>query len=527
MANDGLFTIEIIQSEFTHFKIVNSFQSSTEFTEDQISRHFRKFGEIESIELMPAPNTEAFVTWVNDRSAYLAQLQFEFDRESRKQQPFHLQPADSWEQPNEIAKRAQNFSSADTIQTSKIFTLNEDCFIHLFKFLDLDTLVNLSDVCKLFNSVLKQYIFPHIRHFTVYNLNDTFSMPLAKMHRTLRCIGPHITDLKYTCNIYNDLNRTTRFLQALAQYIGSNLRRAQFINSLICEEDQIMIIAPILRDLESLEIRDMNFDFESDVDFEAFCPNLVELKLNINMRLMKCCKPWRRLRHLSTMSNKFLNTMTFLAFVEQNPQLAVLEIDLFDAGIRLKKIADHLPLLEKLTLDSVDWNLGAWNFIYIAQLQHLTEIHLLTLEYQHLRGICDCLSTMTKLKRISLHAYRPEEDAEEGEMEYERSLIAIARGLPDLREFSLKCVAMVEKTLIDFVTFASQLEILHIHWINLNITDDVILKIAAALKTNRPQALEPFKLFVNPADYMGINVRRNDEVRGLFISPKCEHFFAA
>lgn len=472
---------------------------------------------------MPNKEIEAYVTFSNDRSAYLVQLQHEFDREARKQQPFYIQPANSWEQPTENTDRP---SKHDLKQTSEIFTLNEDCMLHLFKFLDLDSMVNLSEVCKLFHQLLRKHCFPRIQKFTVYNFNDTFSMPLAKMRRTLNCIGPHITDLKYTCNIYNDLSQTSRFLEALAEYIGPNIRRAQFFSSLICEDNQILTIAPILRHLESLEIHDINYDLDNDVDFEELCPNLVELKLKINMRLIKCCKPWAQLRNLSVMNNEYLHTMTFLSFIEQNPGLTTLEFDIFDADIRLRTVADHLSMLEKLTMDSVDSNLGGWNFVHISRLQHLTEINLLTLDYEHLRGICDCLTTFSGLRKISLHAYRPEAEVDDdGEMDYERSIVDLARQLSHLEEFALRSVAIIENTLVNFIRYASQLKILHIHWCHLDISDAMIFKIVNILKCNWNEQKKPLSMFLNPADLIDLHAAKGDDVkRFLSLSAKCQHF---
>lgn len=502
-------------------KIFFTFQQPSEFTEEVIHRQLRKYGEIESIEMLPNKEFEAYVTFRCDRSAYLVQLQYEFDREARKPQAFYIRPADTWEQPKENSDQAH--ASTDLKQTSKIFTLNEDCLLHIFKFLDLDSMVNTSEVCKLFQKLLNQHCFPRIRKFTVYNHNDTFSMPLAKMRRTLRCIGPYITDLKYTCNIYNDLNRASRFLEALAQFIGPNIRRAQFWSSLICENDQILTIAPILRHLESLEIHDINYDPENDVDFEELCPNLVELNLKINMRLIKCCKPWTRLQHLSVMNNEYLNTMTFLSFIEQNPRLTTLEFDVFDAEIRLQAVANHLTMLQKLTMDSVDSNLGGWNFVHVNRLQQLTEINLLTLDYEHLRTICDCLATLGSLRRLSLHAFRREDDIDDGEVDYERSLINLAKNLSHLEEFALRSVAIVENTFIEFIRFASRLKILHIHWCHLIISDAMVMKIVNILKCNEQNG--PLSMFLNPADLLDLHVTKSDDVRPhLLISARCQHF---
>lgn len=458
-------------------------------------------------------------------------LQYEFDREAKRQQPFSIRPADTWEQPSVLTLQQKNTGQGrneipvNYENTSKMFKLNEDCLLHLFQYLDLDSLVNLSEVCQLFHKLLHRHLFPQIQTFELKNLHDIIKMPLSKLRRTLRCIGSHIVDLKYTCNIYGDLSLSSRFLETIAQHVGRNLRRAKFLDSLICNREQIAIIAPILGNLESLEINDLNHDFDYDVDFEELCPNLIELKLKINMRLMRCCKPWSRLQRLSITNNEYLNTFTFLSIIEQNPQLTCLEFDIFDPEIRLRAIANHLPMLQKLTLEAVNANLGAWHFVHLDRLEHLSEINLLTLEYEHLRGIFDCLATFVGLRRISVHAFRPEEEEEDGEQDYERSLIDLARGLPHLEYFAVRSIAMTENTLVELIRIAIALKTLHVHWCHLVPSDALILNILNVLKCHRIQPNEPLKLFLNPGDLIGLHIKRNEEVQQhVQISAACKHF---
>lgn len=498
----------------------------SEFTVEQIDRYLRRFGEISSIELLANRENEAYVTFANDRSAYLAQLQFEFDRESRKPLPLYIEPADTWQQPQNESDPANQTNSPSIAQSDEtepeIFALNQDCFLHLFKFLDLDSLVNLSEVCKMFHQLLHRHTFSRFRHFEVNNSAASASMPLRKMRRTLRCIGSHIVELNYQ---NASCLRQKKFLHMLAKYVGPNLRRAQFRNSSLCEDNRIFIVAPILRHLEYLEIYDFDYNQHDEIDFEAICPNLVELNLKVNMRLDLCCKPWTQLQRLNIVNNERLHTQTFVAFIEQNPQLTALEFSTFESDMRLRAIAVNLPQLQKLTLDSLDWNLAGWHLVHLAELQHLTEINLQTLDYQHLRGIFDGLATFTRLQCISLHAYRPEEEADDAEQDYERSLVDVARQLPNLREFSIKSIAIVDTNLVEFVRLAGKLEILHIHSC-LSIGNPLILDIANVLGIYRSSAnnVRPLQMFVNPSDLLTLSARRNDDVkRKLLVDVKCRH----
>lgn len=461
-------------------------------------------------------SNEAYVTFVRDRDAYLTQLQQDYDIQIRRQRAFRIRPADTWLQPTNDSNEP-----VDAVQTSEIFNLNEDCLRHLFSFLDLDSLVNLSEVCKLFHSLLYQHFFPRVQQFTVDNSGNNVQMPLAKMRRTLRCIGAHITDLKYACNIYNDVQAMTRFVRILAQFIGSNLRRAQFLNSLICMGNQIYLLKPILRNLESLEIHDTFQDYFDDTDFEEICPNLIELKLKLNMRLEKCCKPWRRLQHLSVLSNEFLNTMTFLEFVEQNTRLRVVEFDAVDIDIKLRTVGSHLSLLEKLTMDSIDFTMGPWDLVHISNLVHLTEINLINLNYEHLRNFFDCLGTFKGLRKLDFHATVLLDEVDD-EKDYERSLVNMIKELPHLEEFALRSVHISEKTLIECLKLAKQLHTIHTHWCHLKFSNLLIFDIVSILKCIRPHKKLCF--YLDPADFVGIRVTRNDDVKQhLSISSKCQH----
>lgn len=500
-----------------------------EFTVDHIHRLLRKFGEISSIELLPNRKNEAFVTFASDRSAYLAQLQYEYDRESRKPLPLYIEPADTWQQPKAIAvheKGAEN-SSADQASDAEpqIFALNEDCFLHLFKFLDVDSLINTSEVCKMFHTLIHRYRFPNVHRFDVNNTAAAISMPLRKMRRTLRCIGPYITELKYQ---NANCLRQKKFLQILANYIGPNLRRAEFRNSSLCEDNHIFIIAPILQNLEYLEIYDFDYNQHDEIDFEAICPNLIELNLKVNMGLDLCCKPWSRLRHLNIINNERLHTQTFISWMEHNPQLLTLEFSTFESDLRLKAIAANLTQLQKLTLDSLDWNLAGWHLVHLTGLQNLAEINLQTLDYQHLRGIFDGLATFKQLQRISLHAYRPEDEMQAGEQDYERSMVDVAQQLPHLHEFSIKSISITPSNLMDFVQWATQLKVLHVHsclTINNDLINSLSIGTLALFRTPLSHGADlPLQMFVNPSDLLDLSARRDEKVKRLIqVNVKCHH----
>lgn len=125
--------------------------------------------------------------------------------------------------------------------------------------------------------------------------------------------------------------------------------------------------------------------------------------------------------------------------------------------------------------------------------------------------------------KIGLHAYRRDEEDDNNEMDYERSIIDLAKNLPNLEEFSLRSIVIVENTLFEFLRFG--IHWCRIHWCRIIINNELILRTSNILKINRQQGSEPLTMFINPADSIDLTVRRTDEVkRQLELSSRCKNF---
>lgn len=494
-----------------------------------IERNLRKFGTIESVEILPNGKPEAYVTFDNDRSAYLALAHNEL--ESRRSiRTLNIQPADTWEQPPPKATEADDGDDQmqddanDEDIPSPFFILNEDCILEIAKYLDFDSLVILSQVCKLFHRLLHQHCFPRIREYSVQNGTSDVPMPLAKMRRSLMCIGPYITELKFKWHDYDHSNRLQRFLEKLGQYVGKNIRCVRFRDTLITDE-HIPAIKNMLKNLETLEIIVYNPDFDLDLDYQSLCPNLRKLKLLENMQFIRCCKSWPSLEHLSIVGNEYMVLNTFRTFITQNPQLKCLKFTGYHADDRLLAVAQELPNIQKLTILPSFPNLSASNIVYLSGLQNLTKLNLMYLDEGDLNGILQSLSRFVGLRVLKLHLLF---DGGEGDEHYEpnqQALIGLAQDLPHLERFYTRYIKWKESTVIDFVRFGSQLKAMHIHWCNLLFTNSMIWKIVKILQTNRPQPqATPLELFVNPSDVTGLQmIRDQDLLRHLCVKSTCRH----
>ena len=469
------------------------------------------------------------MTFISDRSACLAQSHYQLVNMMNKVQPYEVRLANTWEQPSEIVDPPpeQCMEVDDDEQTSKIFKLNEDCLLHLFKFLDLVSLVNMADVCKLFNRLLHQYSFPRFRTYSVLcHRKNT----LAQTRRELLCIGRHISDLSFradydhkkegnTRNHCVDNGRSSKFLKVIAQSVGHNIRRAYF-NFGFCDVNRIATITPLLQNLESLQIGDWTEQPANDIDFPALCPNLIEFKVDILMPMRVYCKPWPSLRNLSVVRNYKLQPETLVYIFLQNPQLTCLEFGVYDGnyGTLFTVITNQLSGLEKLmiVINQRGRNNFAGDFNDLGELHLLREFTLSGLRMGSLKGIIDHLAIFSNLREIRLigdYVYLEIRN-------YEQSLVNLAQKLSLLEELKLVRIPVKEETLVDIVRFSRKLKVLRIHDCKLIFSDDLIFKLVDAMKCHRQESNQALQLMLPKEDSDKLDPVQNGEFER-YLQIKC------
>ncbi|XP_031635013.1 uncharacterized protein LOC116348241 [Contarinia nasturtii] len=473
-----------------------------EYTVDQMNVLLRKFGDIESIEMVANKTSEAYVTFVSDRNAYLAYLQCKYSKKDGARQRFDVQPANTWEQPQERTNDAsfQNDMDVDKYNP-EIFALNEDCLLHMCKFLDLDSLVSLAYVCKKFHTLLHQRWFPNIRK---YVLKNEGVRTLAKVRRTMLCIGRHITDLSYESDYDEEVNRTPKYLEVIAQNVGPQIRRA-YLSLEFNRDDCISILKPMLQHLESLRVNDFNEDQPTyDIDFHALCPNLVEFEVNVEMPMIACCKPWSSLKCISV-PPWTMKTKTFISFIKQNPQLTSLHFDLPETNKRIVAVNTYLPALEKLSIrfrSSI--TLVAKNFACLNG-QKLSEIKVTDLSSEQIQSVISHLSTFKSLRKICVSM-----SSSNSINSCSESLINLAK-LPHLIDLTLSYISFDGSTLLDIIRFGCQLGTLYIENDVLIFTDELISNIVEVCKNHRPSSSGALHLYLRKYVLTKLHVYQNKE----------------
>lgn len=436
---------------------------------------------------------------------------------------YYVQPADTWEQPSQQNLQDESMLLDDDY-APPISMLNHHCLLKIFRYLDLNSMINLSEVCQLFNTLLHTHCFPRARRFEFDNLDGKTKVTLAQMRRILRCIGPYINKLQFQWNDYDHSHRLQRFVEKLGKYVGKNIRHARFVNALF-EDNEITALKPILQHLTTLEIIVYNSDYELDIDFQANCPNLQKFKFLQNMQFVKCCKPWPTLQHLSIIGNEFLVLNTFREFFQQNPQITVLKFTAYHADDVLQIIARHLPNVRKLTILPSFPDISEQNIVYLSSLRNLKKLNLMYLDDKDIDGILKCLIRFTTLSELKLHLHYDGSDDDTHFKPNQKSIISLALDLPNLEKLCLRQMYLLESTVLDLIRFASNLKVFHIHSCDLIITHKYIWNIVQVLKSSRPKnAITPLKLFIDLTDSIDLKtIQEPDIQKYLIVNNNCTH----
>lgn len=278
----------------------------------------------------------------------------------------YVLPANTWHQPDSISV----WNSVEP-QKRSMFQLNDDCLLELFKYLDLDALVNLSNVCTKFRHLLDAYEFPKIKTYTTY----VYHASVRVLRQTMKCIGPHLVHLylhyqKYGEDPENYLNdeHVQRATSKMLQYISLNLTKLTIRKpqGQKLYDKMMELFNPAFRQITFLEW-DAEFDCDTIESLQNLCPYLETLVLR---KRNFSCQNDHNAAELHWPSLISLETFQYMAaldlpcqrfferFIQENPQLKQLKLtnvnyDLFRIVSQFSHNLEHLELLQNFDLCSI------------------------------------------------------------------------------------------------------------------------------------------------------------------------------
>lgn len=316
---------------------------------------------------------EAYVLFEKSQSAFQA---FLANRNSVLSSPNlrYIVPANTWHQSDSISVWNQIDPKKCTISM-----LNDDCLLDIFKYLDLETLVELRNVCRRFRNLLNIYHFPKVKAHTIFVYHASVNV----IRKTMKCIGPHLEHLylRYHKCMRSPTNyigheHIERSTYKILQNIGSNLlkltvRKPPGQHPCI---KFLRMFVPIFCQITYLEW-DVKFDCCTIQHLRELCPYLETLLLTKRIFTCKyrhqseCLLHWPSLKNIEVfqyMAALDLPCQRFFEqFIQQNPQLQQLKLtnvnnDLFrvitEYSVNLKylEMFQHFDLCDIHTESTLD-----------------------------------------------------------------------------------------------------------------------------------------------------------------------------
>lgn len=258
-------------------------------------------------------------------------------------------PADTWCQPSSfLSVPIDNDTIADALnkfpnEAGESQTGVMDLLRKLISF-------SATSNSELLKEALNNRILPSVKSFDFHitNLNGTV-MTLSETRSILRSIGPYISQLGICFRMDKYPKNINRYFHKMCQYVGPNLNTLR-LRSVPAYQDWLEPLKPLLNRIECLVISTSNYDFDYDIDFQLYCPNLKLLKITMNLNGTLLSKKQPKLEKISILDNQYMEERLVLEFMKNNPQLLYLKIAANDCNNLLQQIPQHLLKLEKLCL---------------------------------------------------------------------------------------------------------------------------------------------------------------------------------
>lgn len=467
-------------------------------------QQFERYGEIQSVDIRCNNSTTgrkgpfAYVTFSDSLAAIKAVDEYP----ETANEKFKIQPADTWHQPG--ARQCPIETPADVKPRVSLHILNDDCLLKIFEMCDLETLSTAFDVCQRFRQLIQGTLSKY-RSFTL----DVGKKNLQQIRQTLRLIGSGINKLQLDFEayfLYTIRNRLSldRLLQKIAQYVRGSIEELTITN-LRLTDDVLEQLTPLLAQIKVLKIdnEDYNEDFNYDVDFRQYCPNLITLKVNESMTFVSNSGPWRCLENVTFARTYLMNGATFDTFCKNNPQLTKLRIELYESDDILNSISNHLQSLVKLAISSDNPFLPDTLLASLKTLGNLKKLELKALtEDDNLVGVFKMLSELKQLTHVKFEysgCLNISIDAGQ--------LIAIALNLTNLKVFLLKNVKVPEDAVVEFVKSALCLERLDIRYCNVKMSEQLLDKIVAARSIRPPAEIKLLEITVDGFEDILVRIR--------------------
>lgn len=475
-------------------------------TYDEIASAFRKFGAIEKIEIFKekypaedeADESYAYITYVDSMSVYHA-------LRSAKGLKSGLQivPADTWKQPAWNETQPQRL---DDRQIS-LNVLNEYCLLDIFNYFDLNTLIQLCNLCDRFSTIIHQRVFPKFKKIDFdFRRRAKVQLTISSFCETLLHIGRHIVDATIYFDMYEDPPNAVRIIDVFTKYVGESIERLE-LNRVPITERGFQQLKPIFGRIKELKWIFDDLMGELEIDFVHTCPKVQKLYFDHTMRFDLNADRWPSLEEAYLDIFDFVYGESYPLFFKNNSQLKRLTMvaNTYDYEDLIEPICEYLLNLEQLTICYADQG-QASQFEPLVNLSQLKSLKLkfLALDDVNPNAFFRLFGSMPALNHLALYFYRDTYDDQSIYMPHNCQLAAMAENLVNLQRFELFGYTLTENTFMEFIKNARQLIEFRIIECELTITESTAQRIVDIRKRQarrNHRDIVPLALFVkDPID---------------------------
>lgn len=323
---------------------------------DEIEILLSVFGMIESIEIFGKNKksgwklkNQGFVTFTSDIHASRALI-------NRKKfvKLFELSPADTWNQPDYIDKKKLQQSKIDVgkpqieLESKLMTTLNDDCLLHVMKFLDLLDVITLSEVCRKFRELFES----HLKTIRTLNFSEIRKKKLT-VHETklvTESFGRNLVNV----TISSEKFFNQRVMNFIPRYL-SNLKQLHLTGFKLNSLSFWIRMSGMLSTLEILDLSD-----NSEVN-ESFLMSLKDRKSKLKVLSVANCnvngkflKYVPLIESLNISGCRHIRGALLLDFAEKNKTFKSLDISRCPNldGNDVNEIFKRSPQLKTLSLNN-------------------------------------------------------------------------------------------------------------------------------------------------------------------------------
>lgn len=385
----------------------------------------------------------------------------------------------------------------------ELLDLNDDCFTYLCRYLEPETIVNLSKTCTRLKAITER----RFRYKTYYSCCIGSRRSEITVLRTLRELRRYLKRFDLMFDVGYEASYTKLFALLNQEVEESHLIELSILGE-VCNMP-LASLAPIFGKLEVLTLQNICFAHNcvATVNLPAFCRNYLK-RLTVSGQIIFAPVLHKEIFGLLWLDADFTTGMEPEDFFLDNPQLKHLYLRNRRnvINISLNTFSGLLPVMEDLGLDVTLIRQPVRDLPELAHFGSLTSLGLYRIPEALFSDVVGVVKTLQRLRKVVLQSNVSRANANFTAIQ--ESLVGIPNQLAQLRSFVTVSIDWTPETVSDFVVNARNLEYLDF-WSSSESNYTVTPQFIRTLARNRRLTLNPrplqLKMYSQPPVVKKVN----------------------